>query len=128
MKLKCPNCGEVVEGSVLKSRAPPCPKCGTLTTATDIADKELREKREHEERTAEMLAKGIDTEWKAIDVGGWSSLFGGTFSSASIEKGLMKMASDGWEFVFFCDSAKAVGGPIMIFKRKIPSPVGTRAH
>ena len=127
MKVKCPNCGEVVEKGVLES-PPPCPKCGTQMMAIGVAAKEFREKQEHEERTAEMLAKGVDTEWKAIDVGGWSSLFGGTFSSTSIEKGLMKMASDGWEFVFFCDSAKAVGGPIMIFKRKIPSPVGTRAH
>ena len=72
-----------------------------------------------DEKREVLRQKGIDTEWKVIDVGGWISLFGGTFNSANIENGLLRMTSDGWEFVFFCESSRLVGGPIMVFRRKL---------
>ena len=108
-----------------------CPKCGSHKTL--MAERFYLQRKERiregdpkefarmgdEQRRAALLQRGVETEWKAIDVGGWTSLFGGTFSSTNIEHGLMALAIQGWEFVFFCDSAKAVGGPVMIFKRRI---------
>lgn len=135
----CTACdhSEVLELGLLGGFPKDCPKCGGRKTfvGEDVyrgikgeqEAKFLRQfsKMRDEERRAVLLERGIETEWKAIDVGGLTSLLGGVAASDKIEMGLLDMTLKGWEFVFFCDSDRLVGGPILIFRRATrrgPSP------
>jgi len=47
----------------------------------------------------------------------------GSATVRKISMGILnETASEGWEFVFFGDSARLVDGPILIFKRKRLEP------
>jgi DNA-directed RNA polymerase subunit RPC12/RpoP len=119
----CTECGNQIRRVLNVFAETKCPSCGAKGTLKEPKAWEAEEKHEVE-RLALLTRLGVEpADWKVVGVA--TPLIGESQNAKKVQTILNDQANEGWEFVFFGESARLVDGPVLIFRRKRPSPTET---